>query len=203
MHRRSWLKLASAALFGLAAPPARAQTLPLVALTTRLGRIVVVLETRRAPLSAGAFLDCATRHGFDGGAFTRVVRPDNDHGTPKISVIQGANRPGLTLKPIAHETTRQTGLRHRDGTVSLGRDAVGTATGGEFFICVGDQPGLDYGGPRNPDRQGFAAFGHVTEGMDIVREILAMPANGPSPDAYTRGQMLAPKLAILAATRLG
>jgi hypothetical protein len=92
-----------------------------------------------------------------------------------IEVVQG----GLTddskfLDPIAHEPTNRTGLRHRNGTISIARDGVGTGTAGAFFICIGDQPELDFGGKRNPDGQGFAAFGHVTSGTKLIREIGAL-----------------------------
>ncbi len=164
---------------------------------------MVALETTRAPLSAGAFLACVTAGGYNGGSFTRVVHPQNDHGHPVISVVQGAARAGVTAPAVAHETTRQTGLLHLDGTISLPRDAVGTATGAEFFICVGNQPALDYGARRNKDGQGFAAFGHIVSGMDIVRRIWSMDAGGEGPDAYTQGQMLKPPVSILRASLMG
>jgi peptidyl-prolyl cis-trans isomerase A (cyclophilin A) len=160
---------------------------------------LIALDPARAPLSAGAFLTCVTAGAYGGGSFTRVVRPDNDHGHPIISVVQGAARAGFKAPPVAHEPTSRTGLRHRDGTISLPRDGVGTATGAEFFICVGDQPALDYGARRNADGQGFAAFGQVTQGMDIVRRIWGQAATGPSPDAYTAGQILAPPVPIISA----
>ncbi len=203
IERRTWLKVSAAGLATFAAAPARAVSPTLVQLRTGLGTILVTLELARAPVSAGAFLRCVSAGAYTGGAFTRVVRPDNDHGSPIISVVQGAVRPGVSLPGIRHESTRQTGLSHKDGVISLARDAVGTATGGAFFICVGDQTGLDFGGMRNKDAQGFAAFGQVTQGMEIVRRIWAMRADGPSADAYTSGQMLAPPVPITAASRLG
>jgi peptidyl-prolyl cis-trans isomerase A (cyclophilin A) len=173
------------------------------AMHTRLGVIVLALDTVHAPASAGAFLAAIDAGAYTGGRFTRVVRPDNDHGHPKISVVQGAARlGGPTLPSVPHETTRQTGLRHLDGTLSLPRDAVGSATGAEFFICVGDQPGLDFGATRNHDGQGFAAFGRVTHGMEIVRKIWRMDARGNSPDSYTQGQMLRVPVPILGISRL-
>ncbi len=170
-----------------------------VALQTPHGAITLALSVARAPVSAAAFLAVVDAGGYGGGAFTRVVRPDNDHGTPAIAVVQGkAARPAPA---IAHESTRQTGLRHLDGTVSLPRDRVGTATGGEFFVCVGDQPALDFGGRRNPDGQGFAAFGRVVSGMDAMRRIWSADASGPSADPYTAGQMLSVPVAIQSARR--
>jgi peptidyl-prolyl cis-trans isomerase A (cyclophilin A) len=195
MRRREYLQLSAASAFVAASAP-------MVKLVTPLGPILLTCDTIHAPLSANAFLACVTAHAYDGGTFTRVVRPENDHGHPIISVVQGAASAGTKAPPIAHESTRQTGLKHLDGTVSLPRDAVGSATGAEIFICVGDQPALDFGARRNPDGQGFAAFGRVTSGMDIVRRIWSMDANGPSPDAYTRGQMLLAPVPILSAARL-
>jgi peptidyl-prolyl cis-trans isomerase A (cyclophilin A) len=84
------------------------------------------------------------------------------------------------LAAIAHEPTNHTGLRHRDGTLSIARDTVGTGTAGAFFICIGDQPELDFGGKRNSDGQGFAAFGHVTGGIELVRKIWSSPTQGSS-----------------------
>ncbi len=98
----------------------------------------------------------------------------------------------MVLPRIAHETTEATGVRHLDGTISMARAAVGT-TSSEFFICIGDQPALDYGGNRNLDGQGFAAFGRVVEGMDVVRAIQSGEA---------RGQMLNEPVRIIAAARL-
>jgi peptidyl-prolyl cis-trans isomerase A (cyclophilin A) len=170
-----------------------------VDLLTPFGGIACFLDLRRAPISAGAFLACVQSGAYNGGSFTRVVRPDNDHGSPVISVIEGGARPGK-YPAVPHETTKMTGLRHLNATISLSRDAPGTATGGEFFICIGDQPGLDFGGMRNKDGQGFAAFGRVTRGMEIVRRIWSMPAGGASPDAYTKGQMLTSPVAILSAS---
>jgi peptidyl-prolyl cis-trans isomerase A (cyclophilin A) len=195
MRRREYLQFSAASAF-VAAPA------PTVRLITTFGPILVACDAVHAPISANAFLACVAAHGYDGGTFTRVVRPDNDHGHPIISVVQGAARAGAPAPAIAHESTRQTGLKHLDGTVSLPRDAVGSATGAEIFICVGDQPGLDFGARRNPDGQGFAAFGRVTSGMDIVRRIRAMDPSGPSPDTYTKGQILRTPVPILAATRL-
>ncbi len=199
MQRRHCLTLLASFVI---APSAAAAAGSGVTLVTPYGPILIALDPAHAPLSAAAFLACVTAHAYDGGSFTRVVRPDNDHGHPIISVVQGAARPGVKAPAVAHEPTSQTGLRHRDGTISLPRDAVGTATGAEFFICVGDQPALDHGARRNPDGQGFAAFGQVTRGMDIVRRIWGQAATGTSPDAYTAGQMLKPPVPIISADAL-
>jgi peptidyl-prolyl cis-trans isomerase A (cyclophilin A) len=162
-----------------------------------LGEISIDLATRQAPLSCADFLKYVAGGYYDGGRFFRVVRPENDHGHPQIDVVQGGIRePKRAWAPVAHESTRMTGLRHWDGTVSLTRDAPGTGSGAEFFVCVGDQPGLDFGGLRNPDGQGFAAFGRVRAGMDVVRAIWRLPAGGVAEDAYTHGQMLTAPVVI-------
>ena len=110
--------------------------------------------------------------------FYRVVRQDNQPDKKvKIEVVQGGlggESSEKELPPIAHETTNRTGVLHKDGTLSMARAEPGTASS-EFFICVGDQPELDFGGKRNPDGQGFAAFGKVVKGMDVVRRIQSLP----------------------------
>jgi len=112
----------------------------------------------------------------------------------KIEVIQGGlgmEVPDLPFEPIAHETTQTSGILHKDGVISMGRLEPGTATS-EFFICINDQPELDFGGDRYPDGQGFATFGKVVKGMDIVRAIQAMKTDMPENEEleYTSGQML-------------
>lgn len=152
--------------------------LPKVTIQTGLGQIVVEVDTAKAPVTAGNFLNLAEGHVFDGASFYRVARPDNQPlNQVKIEVIQGGLfEDSLVLKypAIIHETTRETGIRHLDGTISMARDKPGSAST-EFFICIGDQPSLDYGGARNPDGQGFSAFGKVVEGMDVARLIQQKP----------------------------
>jgi peptidyl-prolyl cis-trans isomerase A (cyclophilin A) len=172
-----------------------------VVIDTALGPIGVLLELGRAPVSAGDFLKYVDRGLYAGGAFYRTVRPDDDPAPVKIEVVQG----GLTdesrfLAPIAHEPTSQTGLRHRNGTFSIARGEVGTGTAGAFFICIGDQPQLDFGGKRNPDGQGFAAFGHVTSGMKLVREMGAMKTQGPPRSSV--GELIASPVQILRTRRV-
>lgn len=174
----------------------------IVTLETGAGEIDVAVYVERAPLSAADFLRYVDGGLYDGAVFYRVVRADNDHGTPKIEVIQG----GLldeakALPPIAHETTRDTGITHTEGTLSLARAAPGTGGGAAFFVCVGAQPALDFGGMRNPDGQGFAAFGRVVRGMDVVRKIHALPATAPSPSEYMAGQLLSEPVTIRKAYR--
>ncbi|MDX8338743.1 peptidylprolyl isomerase [Draconibacterium sp. IB214405] len=153
---------------------AAAQELPRVKMQTNLGNIIVEIDTINAPLSAKNFLEHVTEDTYKNALFYRVVRMDNQpNNDVKIEVIQGGiyTEPRFeTIKPIAHETTETTGLKHLDGTLSMARSEPGTAST-EFFICVNDQPELDFGGKRNPDGQGFAAFGQVISGMDVVRKI--------------------------------
>ncbi|WP_297091618.1 peptidylprolyl isomerase [uncultured Draconibacterium sp.] len=154
------------------------QGLPQVEMRTGLGSIIVELDTVSAPITAGNFLKHVRANTFENALFYRVVRPDNQPDSPvKIEVIQGGiyTQPRFDgIAPIAHETTAVTGIKHLDGTLSMARMEPGTAST-EFFICVGDQPELDYGGKRNPDGQGFAAFGRVISGMNVVRAIQQQP----------------------------
>lgn len=168
------------------------QALPKVALETVYGDIIVEVNAQAAPASAADFLRFVERGWFDGAGFYRVVRPDNDYGSPIISVIQGGLlEDAAAYAPIAHEPTAQTGLMHLDGTISLARGDVGTGSASAFFICIGAQPSLDEGGMRNRDGAGFAAFGQVIEGMDVVRAIHALKADAATDDAYVAGQILA------------
>ncbi len=152
---------------------------PRVRMRTEMGDIWFEVDLERAPITAANFLRYVDEGRFDGAVFYRVVtvnnQPDND---VKIEVIQGGlgrTESLARLDPIAHETTAQSGIRHRDGTLSMARSAPGSASS-EFFICVGDQPELDFGGRRNPDGQGFAAFGRVVQGMEVVLRIQRQPA---------------------------
>jgi len=138
---------------------------------------------------------------YQGAAFYRVVRPDNDSGSPVIETIQG----GLLTEtpptpPIAHESTQQTGIQHLDGTISLARRDVGSATAAAFFIIIGDQPSMDFGGSRTADKQGFAAFGRVVKGMEVVRAIQQIrDASNEGP--FMKGQMLRNPIPIKSARR--
>jgi peptidyl-prolyl cis-trans isomerase A (cyclophilin A) len=163
---------------------------PHILIQTELGDIVVELYLQQAPITVNNFLRYIAEDRFAAAAFYRVVRADNQPNNPvKIAVIQGGlkidNHP-QSLPPIPHESTQQTGLRHEDGTLSMARDEPGTASS-DFFICVGKQPELDFGGTRNPDGAGFAAFGKVLAGLDVVQKIHQSPA---------REQILEPNIAI-------
>lgn len=163
----------------------------IVRITTPHGIIRVALDAQAAPLTVANFLAYVRAHAYTNGSFWRTVvtMPDNQpNNTIKIDVIQGtiqadfAKFPALTL-----ERTTTTGLRHSDGTISMGRFAPDSAQA-DFFICIGDQPELDFGGMRNPDGQGFAAFGQVIEGMDVVRVIHRQPQHE---------QRFTPEIAVL------
>jgi peptidyl-prolyl cis-trans isomerase A (cyclophilin A) len=164
---------------------------PEVIIITELGDITIELYPDKAPVTVANFIRYIEENRFKGATFYRVVtqdnQPDND---VKIEVIQGGlfedNHP-QALPPIKHETTQQTGIRHLDGTISMARYGPGTATS-EFFICIGNQPSLDYGGNRNTDGQGFAAFGRVVKGMDVVKKIQQQPE---------KEQYLKPRIKIL------
>jgi peptidyl-prolyl cis-trans isomerase A (cyclophilin A) len=143
--------------------------------------MTIEVYARQAPTTAGNFLRYVKDRRFKGATFYRAVRMDNQpNNAVKIEVIQGGLKDDEAhrgLPPIEHETTARTGILHKNGTVSMARAEPGTASS-EFFICIGDQPELDFGGKRNPDGQGFAAFGKVVSGMDVVRKIQAAPADG-------------------------
>jgi peptidyl-prolyl cis-trans isomerase A (cyclophilin A) len=163
----------------IAAPHADAQQLPRVVIRTELGDIEVEVDSIHAPRTAANFLRYVDLGFYRFGRFHRTVRDDNQPGGKvKIAVVQ-AGLDSLRVKdfpPIALERTSLTKLSHKDGTISMARDGPDTATS-DFFICVGDQPSLDFGGKRNADGQGFAAFGRVVLGMDVVRKIHQAPAN--------------------------
>lgn len=185
-----------AALLGLGLlVPVRAETIR-VLLTTERGEIELALEAERAPVTTANFLRYVDRGFYAGGVFHRTVKPDNQGGSPiKIEVIQGGIDPAREKEDgpaITLERTRDTGLRHVAGAISMARLGPDTATS-DFFICVGDQPELDFGGRRNPDGQGFAAFGCVVRGLEVVRAIQQAPAEG---------QKLSPPVKILSAQRL-
>lgn len=166
--------IAFIAFFTLLALTGMAQQLPVVVFQTSLGNISCEVDTVNAPLTANNFLKHIQKGTYDHAVFYRVVRQDNQpKNDVKIEVIQGGVFTEAQLekiKPIRHESTKETGLKHLSGTLSMARMEPGSAST-EFFICVGDQPSLDFGGKRNPDGQGFAAFGRVIDGMGTVRKI--------------------------------
>lgn len=168
---------------------------PVIVIKTEFGDITAELYADKAPLTVANFLHYITEKKVRNPTFYRVVRtqPDNQPDKDvKIQVLQG----GLTdvrdndLPQLKHETTKQTGVLHKDGVLSMARNEPGTATH-HFSICIGDQPELDFAGKRNPDGQGFAAFGKVTKGMDVVKKLHQQPAEG---------QNLRPRIKMLEVT---
>jgi len=188
-----------------------------VRIETPMGVITADLYPDHAPVTVANFLDYVDAELYDGGRFHRTVRLDNqsnanlkldiaDAGIATerkgalpndqvvIEVIQGGINPARVSEQrpaIVLERTSQTGLQHTDGALSMGRLTADSAVS-EFFICINDQPGLDFGGERNVDGQGFAAFGNVTSGMDVVRAIQI---------ARSEGQQLTPPIAITSIRR--
>lgn len=154
-----------------------------VLIQTELGNIEVEVSAKAAPATVANFLRYVDTGHYDGGRFHRTVKPDNQpNNTVKIEVVQGGVNPDKAKQDfpaIKLERTNVTGILHTDGTISMARSGPDTATS-DFFICIGDQPELDFGGKRNADGQGFAAFGRVTEGMEVVKKIQHSTADGQS-----------------------
>lgn len=205
-----WSPVAMAATDGSSAPSSpKAQALEAmnsqrseiirVILNTSEGPITLALDKTRAPITTANFLRYVDDKRFDGITFYRSVKLD---GAPKLGMLQAGARDGRPLlAPIAHEPTTKTGLTHSDGAVSMARFAPGTAAG-DFFITLGSLPPLD-ADPKQPgDNQGFAVFGSVVEGMDIVRRL---HQSAIAPNAGTgamKGQMLAQPVKIISARRV-
>ncbi|NGM48646.1 peptidylprolyl isomerase [Caulobacter sp. 602-2] len=183
------------------APPQPAAKPPTrVAVETPLGRIVIELHTKQAPITTANFLRYVDQKRYDGATFFRASRAP---GAPEYGLIQGGVQgdPKRVLPPIAHEPTTKTGLKHVSGTVSIARNAPGTATS-DFFILIGDAPGLDADPAASGDNQGFAAFGTVVEGMDVAQKILALPTPGKAINPVMKGQIIDPPLKIISARRV-
>ena len=178
------------------ATPAR----PRVVLTTGDGAITVELANDKAPLTCANFLRYVDARRLDKTRFYRAMKIVPD---PLNGLIQGGVG-GMAVElfpPVAHESTAQTGLHHLDGTISLARQAPGTATC-DFFICVGPVPSLDADPTQPGDNLGFAAFGEVTDGMDVVRKILLSPTSPTEGEGMMKGQMLDPTIPIVTARRV-
>jgi peptidyl-prolyl cis-trans isomerase A (cyclophilin A) len=144
-------------------------------INTSEGIIKVELYSDKAPVTVANFLEYVSNNLYNNTSFFRVCTPNNEADrTIKIEVIQGGDIPKeLLFPPIQLETTKQTGIKHLSGTISMARDTPNSAQS-SFFICINNQPELDYKGKRNPDGQGFAAFGKVIEGMDVVLKIQSL-----------------------------
>jgi len=194
------LALAAPALSQAPAPaPTPAPATVKVTLTTTQGPIVLELEKDRAPVTTANFLRYVDQKRLDGTAFYRAAKAPN---APEYGLVQFGTRndPKKTLPPIAHEPTTKTGLTHTSGTISLARSAPGTGAG-DFFILVGDTPSLDANPGAPGDNQGFAAFGHVVEGMDLIKQILAAPTDPSKGEGVMKGQYLANPVVISSARR--
>ncbi len=155
------------------------QPYPLVVMKTRFGKIVAELYPQKAPVTVANFEKYIRLGKYHDAVFYRAVTLKNQPKKKvKIQVIQGGLFKDIKamMPPIKLETTKQTGIHHLNGTLSMARNEPNSATS-EFFICIGKQPELDYGGKRNPDGQGFAAFGRVIKGMDVVRKIQQQPTD--------------------------
>lgn len=169
-----------------------------VLLQTELGEIELELDAKQAPVTTENFLKYLDAGHYDGGRFHRTVKlnPDNQpNNAVKIEVIQGGVNPEKSkdgFGPIKLERTNITGLKHKDGVISMARSSADSATS-DFFLCIGDQPELDFGGKRNADGQGFAAFGKVVKGLEIVKKIQQAPSDA---------QRLTPPIKIIKAKRL-
>ncbi len=200
-HRQLFLVLATATLFSCAQPSGDmlgtgGATLPRVVLETELGEIVIEVDPNNAPRTVENFLYYVDGGFYDQGRFHRAVTRNNQpNATVLIEVIQGdinEDRRGERIPAIPLERTSDTGLRHMNGAISMARGTPDSATS-SFFICIDDQPSLDFGGQRNPDGQGFAVFGEVVSGMEVVRRIQSAPK---------QEQRLNPPIGIVAARRL-
>lgn len=204
MIRRTLLALAALIVTGGAAmaqdvapsPPVEAK--PRVVLETDAGRIVLELENQRAPVTTANFLRYVDEGRYDGTSFYRVMK-----AAPGYGFVQGGtdNARGRVLPPIAHESTSQTGLSHLDGTISMARFAPGTATG-DFFLIVGNLRPYDAGRSDSVDPDGFAAFGRVVEGMDVVRGMMDAPLSATLGEGVMKGEMLDPRITIVTARRV-
>jgi peptidyl-prolyl cis-trans isomerase A (cyclophilin A) len=201
------LLLVSSALFpGLALAQEAAQSqqaasapaaIVKVVLHTTLGDIHIALETERAPITANNFLRYVDRKRFDGIGFYRAVKigDEGQYGLVQAGLM---GNPKLVFKPIAHEAPAATGLSHVDGAISMAHSVPGTATS-DFFIVVGDLIALD--GKGTPEEPGYAVFGHVVEGMDVVRAIRDQPRDPNAGETAMKGQMLASPIKVLSARR--
>ncbi len=204
-YRFALLPLALAALVAAAPrkapPPPPLTDVMRVVLTTDKGAITVEVDAKNAPITAKNFVRYVDQKRLDGVTFYRVMRLN--WGNQPNGLIQAGPRGDLkrVLAPIAHETTTQTGIKHLAGTLSMARFTPGTATA-DFSILLSDMPGLDAGAPGMSDTAGYAAFGRVVEGMDVVRRIYDAPLSPTLGEGMLKGQMLDPPVKIVTARRL-
>jgi peptidyl-prolyl cis-trans isomerase A (cyclophilin A) len=168
-----------------------------VLMHTSVGDIRIALEKDRAPITAKNFLSYVDLKRFDGITIYRAVKLDEEG---KYGMVQGGlqGNPRLVQKPIAHEAPATTGLSHLDGAISMAQAKPGTATA-DFFFVLGDLKDLD--GKGTPESPGYAVFGRVTEGMDVLHAILALPRSETAGEGVMKGQMLANPVKILTVRR--
>jgi peptidyl-prolyl cis-trans isomerase A (cyclophilin A) len=207
--RRRFALLAVPALFALvaAAPASRQAATPLpdivrVALTTEKGVITVDIDAKHAPVTAANFVRYVDQRRFDGITFYRAMHLA--WGAQPNGLVQAGQRdPRRLLPPIAHEPTSATGLLHKAGALSMARNAPGTAAA-DFSILLSDMPGLDADpASANPEsKAGYAVFGNVSAGMEVVRAIWDAPRSPTLGEGVMKGQMLAPPVRILTARRV-
>ena len=188
----------------LIATSLHAQSNPRVRVQTELGDIVIELDVKRAPNTTANFLKYVDAGHYDGGMFHRTVKMNNQpESAVKIEVIQAgvaADKAKQGFPAIPLERTSITGILHKDGVVSMARSTPDSATSG-WFITINDQPSLDFGGARNPDGQGFAAFGRVVSGMEVVRKIQAAPSS-TNMSTNAEAQRLTPAITISKVARV-
>jgi peptidyl-prolyl cis-trans isomerase A (cyclophilin A) len=177
------------------APAPKVDLVP-VAVDTSLGRIVIALDRGRAPTTTANFLHYVDTHRFDGESFYRANHTGGG-GLIQAGIRSDARK---IFPPIAHEPTNQTGLHNVAGAISMANAGPGTARG-DFFILLSDMPGLDANGPGG-DANGFAVFGHVIEGMDVVKKISDAPVSPTKGEGAMKGEMLDPPVKIIKAARL-
>ncbi len=188
------------------APPPPPKPAPIgdtvrIALTTEAGVITLELDHKHAPITTENFVAYVDQKRFDGTVFYRAMRLP--WGDAPNGLIQGGtqNDPKRILKPIAHEPTTQTGILHKAWTISTARYKPGTATG-DFSIMLGDQPSLDADPKASGDNVGYAAFGHVVDGKDVVVKIFSAPIDPAKGEGGMQGQMIAAPIKIISAKRV-
>lgn len=174
-------------------PPPPPETVKVSLMTTK-GEIILLLEAKKAPLTTANFLHYVDTHKVEGSHFWRAAH-SQDSGFIQASIT------GPTYPPIAHESTKMTGLSHTNGAISMSRFAPGTATG-DFILCVGDNTYMDAGRDGSTDHLGYAAFGHVIKGMDVVKRILAGRIDSHTREGGWAGQMLKNPIEITAVKRI-
>jgi peptidyl-prolyl cis-trans isomerase A (cyclophilin A) len=212
MSRGMFKHILAAALLAAFAAPTFAQTavpaqaaaaqedLVPVAIDTSLGRIVIALDRAHAPVTTANFLHYVDTHRFDGETFYRAMHVGGAKGDGGL--IQGGVRSDARklYAPVAHEPTSESGLKNVAGAISMANAGPGTARA-DFFILLSDMPSLDAGGPGG-DPNGFAAFGRVTEGMDVVKKISEAPVSPTKGEGAMKGQMLDPPVKIIKVARV-